>query len=667
MGHGAIFDAQGKLVEPTPAFVLKVQTYYLKRLQSQATEAQRKEFSVRQISMLEIKPQSSAEKIVANASLIASLLEIVQPADASAIGSKNTALLGRFVVISNEGAKAKNSQIGMLRKAFVIGLRKRKGLNYLSATQSGGSAYIEECGQAGVPIPPSWGSNQWKSRGSLKTNFLKSSGTPEAELFVFESAAPRGVCMALPRSGGNTIKALGIVCMGLDTGKSCFWDNQRSKSQFDIQKGSSVSLSEFAGGADLYGGSGNVCTDCHAGENAFVVHPEDAMDLGSGIVPKKWNEPLVHPKWPQNTGPSNQLQGVALDGQESCLKCHATERRFPEVSTDIPQYCGLILNMALNATMPPPLHGPGVNSAYSKHIAALREACKRPPSGGIVVNGATQSEPTSSRVDTVIPLTTCTGGPDCPPGFCYWKTLHGPFLQTSPSTVPIGDTNYRGSFARIYTNGNKWEARILSDPTGGPPQAPPGGTLECVNYNQIVTVPDQNKCGTKMFTVFDPDGTKLSQIEDASLNGGLSANVLSGIIGNAAQEGTDRRDNLRVFESGGKVSLMQSHSPNPPPPLKPGPMTGESWTHACSGWTPVFEAKDVLSTSDVVLVPAAIAKDVRCYITGINGAWSSTRANGTVQPFAEIYQGPSGDLRLRVSPIDGKDRAGAYASCVRIR
>lgn len=115
------------------------------------------------------------------------------------------------------------------------------------------------------------------------------------------------------------------------------------------------------------------------------------------------------------------------------------------------------------------------------------------------------------------------------------------------------------------------------------------------------------------------------------------------------------------------MKLEQSHHPSPPPPIKPGPLTGESWTNGCSGWTPTFDAKDVLSTSDVQLVPAAQAKNVRCYLTGIAGAWSSTRKDATEQPFAEIYTGPSNDIRLRVSPSSGEDRVGAYASCIRIK
>jgi hypothetical protein len=283
-----------------------------------------------------------------------------------------------------------------------------------------------------------------------------------------------------------------------------------------------------------------------------------------------------------------------------------------------------------------------------------------------VLNGATQSTPTSDRVDTVVDLGSCTSG-DCPLGFCYWRTVHGPFWQTSKSSIPIGDPNYRGSFVRIYAEAGLWKSRAFSDPTGGPLNAPPGGTAECTNYNEIASVPDSNQCFANFFSVNDPDGTHLSQMTDATVPG-PSANVLSGLVGNVAQANLREPDVVKVFESGGKVQLVQSHNGTPPTPLKLGPLTGESWTNSCKAWTPVYAAKDVFTSSDVQLVPPAQSHDVRCFITGITGAWSTTRNNATIQPFAEIYTGLTKDIRLRVSPTGGNhDGVGAYASCIRLK
>lgn len=666
VGHGGVFNAEGKEIDPSPEFVIEAQRFYLKRLYQRANEQQRAEFKAMQRRLRDVKSQTQAEQILVNAALLGWLIETVKPEDTPYLGSKNTALLGRFTRITDGEPSTKDPRAGDIRKELVERLRREKLLTFLSATQAGGPAYIAECRKAGVPIPPDWGTPNWRSRGMLATKFI--SGGQDAELFAFESESPRGVCMALPRSTGNTITLLGIICLGTDTSKSCFWDNQRNKQGFNIPKNTAVPLAEFAGGADLFLGSGNICTDCHAGENPFVVHPGQPMDMGNKIVPKTWSEPFVHPSWPQNAGPTNVLQGITLNpGERSCMDCHAKPPsiRFPEVSTAIPQYCDIILPNAISKTMPPT--SPGSNASYAKHKDALLAACKQPPSGGVVINGATQSEPTSSRSDNTGTLSSCTGGPNCPIGFCYWRTVHGPFWQTTRSNIPIGDASYRGSFLRIYGEANQWKWRAFVDPTGGPPKAPPGGTAECTNYNQIIMVPDPNNCFAKMFTVFDGDGTNLSQTVDATVTGAASANVLSGFIGNVAQANFDRPDTLRVFESGGKIVLAQNHGSSPPSPLMLGPLTGESWTNGCNAWTPIYDAKDVLSTSDVQLVPPAQANNVRCYITGITGAWSSTRNSGTVQPFAEIYKGPAGDMRLRVSPTGENDRVGAFASCIRIK
>jgi hypothetical protein len=296
-------------------------------------------------------------------------------------------------------------------------------------------------------------------------------------------------------------------------------------------------------------------------------------------------------------------------------------------------------------------------------------SCRRGPITA-VLNGATQSTPSSDRSDVVVDLGACASG-DCPLGFCYWRTLHGPFWQTTPSNIPFGDANYRGSFIRIYGEGGLWKSRAFSDPTGGPPNAPPGGTAECTNYNEIVAVPDTNKCFANLFSVIDKDGTQLSDTRDATVAGATTVNVLSGLIGNIAQANTgdtrDSQDFLRVFETGGKVSLSYAHTKSPPSPLKLGPLTGESWTNGCNAWTADYVVKDVYTTSDVQLVPAAQSKNVRCFITGVTGAWSSTRNNATIQPYAEIYLGGSKETRLRVSPTNGNDRVGAYASCIRLK
>ena len=464
VGHGALFDASGNQFEPSPEFVVDAQRFYLKKLYEQAREPQRVEFKARQQRLQDLKASNRAEEILVNASLIAWLVDAVKPPDSPYVMSKSVALLIRFVPVG-ETESPKDSGAGLVDAEFRDSLDREGGLKFLSATLAGGTAYIEECARAGVPIPPDWGSPNWTSRGNLTTKFI--SATIGAELFGFESRSPRGVCFALPRWNGNSTNLLGIICLGTDTSKSCFWDNDHRSGQ-QINKGDTVPLNQFLGGADLnipnQVSTGGICTDCHAGENPYVVHPGQPMDLGNQIVPNAWQEPLVHPSWPQNRGPTNQLTGLVLTppNELPCTSCHGADRRFPEVSTQLPGYCGTILTKAFSQTMPP--GSPG-DPKFKKQFDALQAACKQPPAGGVVINGATEATPTSSRSDTTVTLSSCTGGPDCPIGFCYWRSVHGPFWQTTPSTVPIADPAYRGSFARIFVDGNQWKARVLVDPT----------------------------------------------------------------------------------------------------------------------------------------------------------------------------------------------------------
>jgi hypothetical protein len=270
-----------------------------------------------------------------------------------------------------------------------------------------------------------------------------------------------------------------------------------------------------------------------------------------------------------------------------------------------------------------------------------------------------------------VTLGACSDPTKCPPGFCYWRSVHGPFWQTTPFSVPVADTNYRGSFIRIFGENGLWKARAFSDATGLPPNAPPGGTVECTIFNEIAAVPDVSKCFANQFAIVDKDGTTMSNSVDATVAGATTADVLSGYIGNIAQTNlavlADQPDTLRVFESLGKVQLIQLHSLKPPSPLKLGPLKGESWTDGCVSWTANYLAKDVHTTSDVQLLDPAQTKNARCFITGVTGGWSSTRNNATIQPYAEIYFGASQEARLHVSPTSGGDRVGAYASCIQLK
>src|SRR5262249_50561909 len=145
------------------------------------------------------------------------------------------------------------------------------------------------------------------------------------------------------------------------------------------------------------------------------------------LAPRQWYEPLVHPRWPQNPGPTNRLHRIVLTPDEgSCLRCHGEAvppdgrgGRFPEVSQQLSGDCDQVLKNAIHVprpagvyrppgTMPP---GEIDSPRYARHEEELTTACDTRPRTpvGTVINGATRAAPGSDRVDTGGILGGCTG------------------------------------------------------------------------------------------------------------------------------------------------------------------------------------------------------------------------------------------------------------------
>jgi hypothetical protein len=292
---------------------------------------------------------------------------------------------------------------------------------HATPTTLGGQQYVDQCRAAGVPIPPDWTSPLWIKKGGLDAPLAPNQSPDKtfisenafAEVFYATSSNPVGVCVALPRfttQGGNNAVLLGIICQGKVTGNACFWDNSRDTTNDGVKNGRGFTIGRnqfvpivsttgglsFSGGADLEGATGGACTTCHAGENAFIVHPGTALDLGDGLMkPDRWYTPIVPGPWPDNPGPSNQLDAVMLGaGDRSCLNCHGPGgHRFPQFSTELKDenggsaYCGTggEIDEALRLTMPafqsPSSFVPAATDpAFAKHVAAIRAACNMAPS-----------------------------------------------------------------------------------------------------------------------------------------------------------------------------------------------------------------------------------------------------------------------------------------------
>lgn len=390
IAHGAFFDRNGNELRINEEFIRKAQDFYIRRLTRAASEGQLTSHNQRAAGMSGVAASGQAQ-LLANSVLIQKLIEEVKPADASALSGKNF-LMRRYLqsrLPQFNQPTALKSGVPFTPPAKLKELLQAPA-GQIAAVDPGdtsGEEYIKRCAAEGVPTPPDWGDAAWINRG-LQTVALISADKPVVEVYSYQSAAPEGVCLALPRSESATtenpkpdIQLVGVICLGKVSGKACFWDNQENKLQFPIARGERVSLLRFAGGAALDGGSGGTCTSCHAGENPYILHPKTALGLpnlkGLPLRGDNYYQPLVAAGWPKNSNPSTLLDGVASDG--SCLECHTQKGsggRFPEIVVGLRDgYCQL-LPKVFKQTMPP--FAPG-DAEYKPHVDALLAACNALP------------------------------------------------------------------------------------------------------------------------------------------------------------------------------------------------------------------------------------------------------------------------------------------------
>ena len=383
VGHGAMFDREGNELTPSVELIQRAQDVYLRQLLEGADEGQRQRFRELEEKLGRGLKLDGQSRLVLNSRLIDWLARNVRPEGSERLLGINNVmkleLQRQLPATSSQGRPRSAAPFTMpdelLRRLREAGLGQAgvPGSVRALSTTAGGEAYRTLCRTNGVPVPPDWGTSSWIARGVLTDEFI--SAGLQAEVFTFQSASPEGMCIALPRFDGDSIRLLGVICLGKASGKACFWDNQSGGAQFFPRRGEVVPFNRFGGGADLVDGVGGICTECHAGENPYIIHPGTALGLpalaGLPLFPDRWHEPLVKPGWPENPGP--------LSSPGSCAACHAdggTGGRFPELSTLLPGFCGTILPQAIARTMPPGAPG---SLAGDPHPIALRAMCADPP------------------------------------------------------------------------------------------------------------------------------------------------------------------------------------------------------------------------------------------------------------------------------------------------
>ncbi len=408
-GHGGAFDSTGDLISFDETSIEAAQDYYWAAVDAELQESGPADYESIRVQLESLLVGDGLDDAAVRSWVLAWMITVAYPNDSTAAA---------FLHLRNEALRKASADLtggggvpGTNTAAFLTG----QGVETERGTNNGGAAYITECSEADVPIPPDWGTASWTNQGVLTPNFLGGTAT----VYTYESVTPRGGCIALPRQYGvpGVIGLLGIICLGQDSSKACFWDNK------DVPVGVVVPITDFVGGADLNppNWSGGICSDCHAGENPWNVHPGSSLASWGHKMPVDWHEPLVHPSWPQNPGPTLLLDSISGDPDgRACLTCHSSgfAGRFPRVSTEIRGYCVSVLSVAARTTMPnagnpaldiplPSVGDPG--SGYMAHAQALEAACAASPTDGVVVPGGGLDEDASivSRPIVVGPLYAC--------------------------------------------------------------------------------------------------------------------------------------------------------------------------------------------------------------------------------------------------------------------
>jgi hypothetical protein len=409
IGHGGFFDRQGRQVVPTADFVAAAQDWYRRKLLAGLDAARQAEFEDFE------KRLSAAVRTPGQARLVVQQRQLDWLIAYSPKVREDGRTLGKINALKYElnWVLPERQELGdySTGREFKLDPELERtlarpefnappGPQFLMTTNSK-AAYTNECATANVPIPPPIGEldaaglTGWKTEGFIPTNKQFITGTP-AELRSFQNGD--GMCFALPRytnATKTTVKLDGVICLSNKPSSNvCIWDNQMSGVGFNFPAGKKIPIGDVdssvntdgeyqAGGFELNNGSGGVCTDCHAGENPYIIHPK--ADLGSGFLmenmtlptfaPNRY-VPLIPASWPQNTA----SQAYAFVPQ-TCRGCHVKggAGRFPHLSTEYNTdlvngggYCQTILAQALTKTMPPT--SPGVHSNPGE-IAAFKAWC----------------------------------------------------------------------------------------------------------------------------------------------------------------------------------------------------------------------------------------------------------------------------------------------------
>jgi len=428
--HGVFRNTDGKVVEASPTLILQTQDSLIRSLQEQLSPNDRDAVEKAHLDLSPLFTTREADQVWGRALLIGIMIRRSTGVDTATYKATNATLLSRYATLigkhfdhdeisANKIPSWANTPVAIQKSVLSFVDRKSLLANLGELLfPIGPYTYSQKCRADGVPVPPDWGSPLWvKMPSPLAVSYLTQPGDfPRALTNVYyyvPKKGPQGLCIALPiiqdtsavflRQAlgpppfklrfSNKINALGIICQGQSTtpnptisnSKACFWDNNG-----DLWPNTPYPINSNAFLAPPNLPNNNQCTDCHAGENAFITHPGTPLEAAKANFDftsrNNWYSPKVQPGWPQNPEPGPYPSGPAANA--GCGSCHNANfaGRLPNVtgvaaSDRLFKFCNFLLPNELTPVVDPN-HSPGQMAAFAASpqnaasVTALYNACR---------------------------------------------------------------------------------------------------------------------------------------------------------------------------------------------------------------------------------------------------------------------------------------------------
>lgn len=359
--HGLTLNTKRQPIKVTPTIILNTQKMLLQRIEKQADKSQLDALAKQREVLATKEPLTEGDRIWANAIMLGALLQNNDSTEATTARVINLNMLSKYAASVGKSLSIddliKNTPPIFADKNLHTALSPSISIADLLSIlkiKLDVNLYEAKCKFFGVPVPPPFGDPLWKNEGNIPADqsYLTpltdtvNNHNPISTIYSYTSPNPshphdpEGFCLALPIiqdsiNHPNSWNALGVICQSISTGPNktvsnshtCFLDNATDSFPV-LAPGQTYALDsgKFIAPPDLP--ANNMCTDCHAGENAFVIHVGTPLESAKNTfninhptnnftTRNNWYKPLLDADWPQNPEAKPYPTGNGL-----CSSCH---------------------------------------------------------------------------------------------------------------------------------------------------------------------------------------------------------------------------------------------------------------------------------------------------------------------------------------------------------